>query len=240
MTCRVEWNIQTGLFKSLQPERVVEAFTPGIEETALAVGRKQGSSHPPVAPGQDSLQHRYVRLMPVIFDTLFIELGLDFAVDNICLIQEFLLGTHTRPLEWGKWLRYKEGGADGNLTFAIPLILGNFVVPFRNLFSQPRDSLLIFYCLRGLSQHKVKLHLLPAALEGLSGSFQNDFLSQSLVDHVPETLGTGLWRKGQAALADILYLAHNVQGKGVNSKGRQGNVDALISKGVNEEIYQLR
>ena len=178
--------------------------------------------------------------MPVIFDALFIELGLDFAVDDICLIQEFLLGTHARPLEGRKGFRHKEGGADGNLTFAIPLILGNFVVPFCNLFSQPRDRLLIFYRYRGLSQHKVKLHLLPAALEGLSGSFQNNFLGQSLVDHVPETLGTGLRRKGQAALADILYLAHDVQGKGVNAKGRQGNVDAFISKGVDEEIYQLR
>ena len=65
------------------------------------------------------------------------------------------------------------------------------------------------------------------------------FLCKSLVDHIAETLGTGLRRKGKAAFLYILYLAHNVQRKGVNTQRRKGNIYCLIPELIDQEVYKF-
>ena len=68
-------------------------------------------------------------------------------------------------------------------------------------------------------------------------ALQDDFLGQSLIDDIAHALGTGLRRKGQAALLDVLDLAHDIQGKGVDAQGRQGDIDTLILKFIDQEIH---
>ena len=65
---------------------------------------------------------------------------------------------------------------------------------------------------------------------------ENIFLCQSFVNYVSQPLGAGFRCKGQAALFNILYLAHYIQREGVNTQGRQGDVYTLAVKLVNQEI----
>lgn len=62
--------------------------------------------------------------MPVVFDALAVQLCFDFRVYRMRLLQKFLPGAHAGPLEGRERLRHKEGGADGNLAFSVPLIFG--------------------------------------------------------------------------------------------------------------------
>ena len=56
---------------------------------------------------------------------------------------------------------------------------------------------------------------------------------------ISQSLGTRLRREGQAALLDILNLAHNVKGEGVDTQGRQGHVHAFAVEGIDQECYKL-
>ena len=80
----------------------------------------------------------------------------------------------------------------------------------------------------------------PSAFKGLSRAGEDHLFCQPLIDHIPQTLGTGLRREGQAAFAHVLHLSHDIQGKRVDAQRRKGDIYPLISKGIDEEIYQLR
>ena len=65
------------------------------------------------------------------------------------------------------------------------------------------------------------------------------FLGKSLVDHITKTLRSRLRSKSQAAFLDILHLAHDIQGKSIDSKRRQGNIDCLITEFIDQEVYDF-
>ncbi len=142
-------------------------------------------------------------------------------------LQKFFFCTHSGPLEGCERLRNKEGRAGHHLNLSISLILWNFIIRLGNPLRQQRDSFHILHSLCWKTQHKIKLDPVPSAPECLCGAGQNFLLCQPLVDHIPETLGTGLRRKSQAALFHILDLAHHIQGKRINPQRRQGHVDAF-------------
>ena len=178
--------------------------------------------------------------MPVVADTLAVQLLLDLGVHGMGFFEKFLPGAHACPLEGRKGLRHKEGGADRDLAFSVSLFLWDLIIAAGDFFRQVGDSLLVLFRLRGQAQHEIQLDLAPAALEGLSGPLQDHLLRQALVDHVPQTLGTGLRREGQAAFAHVLHLSHDIQGKRVDAQRRKGDIYPLISEGIDEEIHQLR
>ena len=150
--------------------------------------------------------------MPVVFDALLVELCHNALFGLMSLIQEFFFGAHGRPLKGRKRFWNKKGGAGDNLHSAIyPLFFGHSLEEDScNLVGELSDSSDIFWRLGGQSQHKVQFYPGPAARKGQGGAFQNDFFGQSLIDHVPKTLTAGFRGKGEAALFDILYLAHDI------------------------------
>ena len=178
--------------------------------------------------------------MPVIAKALAIELLLHGVVDDLGPPQILFLRIHGRPLEGRKGLRHKEGRADADLALAVSLLFWYLVISDRDLIGKFRNCAHILLRLRGQPQHKRELYLVPAALKGHAGPLQDILSGQSLVDHIPEPLGTGLRREGQTALSHVLHLAHHIQGKGVDPQGGQRNIDALAAALVNQEIDQLR
>jgi hypothetical protein len=90
-----------------------------------------------------------------------------------------------------------------------------------------------------MSEHEVEFHLVPSALKCLKGTVHDILLCDSIVDDVAHPLGTRLCGKGKTALLHILYLGHNVKGKGVDSKRRQGDVDSLFLADFNEKVQEL-
>ena len=179
--------------------------------------------------------------MPVIFQALKVLHGAELIFYQVGPVQKLLFCTHLRPLEGGKGLWHKEGGACHDLDFAMALFFGyGVIIDLGDLFRQQGDALHILLLLCGQAQHKVQLYSIPASLKGLHGPLEDHFLCQSFVDHIPEPLGAGFRREGQAALFYILHLAHDIQGEGVNAQGRQGDIDLFCPAFLNEEIHQLR
>ena len=144
------------------------------------------------------------------------------------------------PLKRCEGLGNEEGGADRNLAFAVSLLLGNLIIALCNPFRQPGNALLVLLRLRGKAQHKIQLHLIPAALKGIPGALKNHFLRKAFVNNIPQALGAGLRRKGNAALADILNLAHHIQRKSVNPQGRKGDIYALLTEIFHKVGHKLR
>ena len=178
--------------------------------------------------------------MPVVLDALLVQLGTNLFFNNLCLVNEILLCVHWCPLEWGKWLRYKERSADHDLYFSVALFLGNSIVVFLcNALSQMSDSFHVFFRFRRETKHEIKLHTIPAAYEGFFCTVENNLFCKAFVDYITKPLGTGFRSKCKTALLNILHLAHYIQGKGIDTKGWQGNVYACGFKLVNQEVYQL-
>ena len=177
--------------------------------------------------------------MPIIFQTLAVELLLELVLYDGGSGNILFIAVHPCPLEWSKRLGDKKGGACGDLAFSISFLLGDLVISPGDLIRQPRNLFHIFFGLRRQAEHKIKLYLIPSSFKGLSGPFQYHLFCQPLVDHVPQTLGACLRRKCQAAFADILNLAHDIQRKGIDPKGRQGNIDSFLLKRFNQIGDQL-
>ncbi len=72
------------------------------------------------------------------------------------------------------------------------------------------------------------------------GALKNDFFGQSLVDNIPQPLGTCFRCKSKTAFLYILHLIHDIQGKSIDPKRRQGNIDFLSSTVFNQKIQQFR
>ena len=78
------------------------------------------------------------------------------------------------------------------------------------------NSLHIVFCFCGKTEHKVKLHLIPATLECFARTMEDHFLCQTFVDNVTKSLRTGLRSKSQAAFLYILHFTHNIQCKRID------------------------
>ena len=177
--------------------------------------------------------------MPVIFQALVILHLPELVLHRVGLLQEFLLGAHPRPLEGGEGLGHEEGGAGHHLHLPVALRLGDgVVVGLRHLLGEKSDSLDVLHRLRGKSHHKIELHPVPAALEGVGSAGEDGLLREPLVDHVPQPVGAGLRREGQAALLHILDLAHHVQGEGVNPQGGKGDIDPFPVVLFHQKVHQ--
>ena len=66
--------------------------------------------------------------MPVVANALLVLHILDLVVDRFGKAEIIARCVHPCPLERGERLWYEERGADGNLTFADPLLLRNLIV----------------------------------------------------------------------------------------------------------------
>ena len=179
--------------------------------------------------------------MPVVFDTLLVELALDRIPDNMCLFQKFISCIHLRPLERGKRLRNKEGSACHDLYFPVPLFLRNrLIVSLGYLIGQYSNAFDIFFRFCWQAKHKIQLYLVPATLECCGRTAKDIIDRKALVDDITHTLCTCFRCKGQGALLDILHLAHNVQRKSIDTQGRQGNIDLLSVTFFDQIVDKLR
>ena len=157
--------------------------------------------------------------MPVVLDTLLVQLLGDGFSGQICLFHEFFLGTLGCPLEWSKGLRYEEGGTGDNLYSAVDTFLLRDRIEESGCdligqFSNAADILLGF---SGMSQHEIQLDSGPAALESQRGTMQDHFFRQSFIDDITQSLAAGLRSKGQTGFFHILHLTHDIQGKGIDT-----------------------
>ena len=58
-------------------------------------------------------------------------------------------------------------------------------------------------------------------------------------DNVPQPLGACFRCESKAALLYILYLAHNIQGKSIDTQGWQRDIDSIAMKFFDQEVYQF-
>ena len=126
--------------------------------------------------------------MPVIFDTLTVQLLFYRVIYDLCPAKVIILIVHSRPLERGERLWNKEGSTDRDLTFSVSLILRDLIITNRDLIGEFRDRTHILRSLRRQSKHEIQFHLLPSAFKCHSRAMQNDILRQSLIDHVSKAL----------------------------------------------------
>ena len=68
---------------------------------------------------------------------------------------------------------------------------------------------------------------------------KNHFFCQTFIDNITQTLGACFRCESKAALLYILYLAHNIQRKGINTKGWQRDIDGIAMEFFNQEVDQL-
>ena len=101
------------------------------------------------------------------------------------------------------------------------------------------DSFHIFLCFCRKAKHKIKFYLVPSALKCFSCTVKNHFLCQTFVDNITQTLGACFRCESKAALLYILYLAHNIQGKGIDTQGWQRDIDSIAMKFFDQEVYQF-
>ena len=153
--------------------------------------------------------------------------------------EKFLFCAHLRPLERSKWLRNEEGRTRNDLYLAVSLVLRDLVVLLRDLLGKQGDSLHVLHGLCRKTQHEIQLYTVPSALERQRRTVYDIFLCQSLIDNISQSLGTRLRSEGQAALLNILDLAHNVKGESVDTQGRQGDIDAFAVEGIDQECHKL-
>ena len=105
--------------------------------------------------GQDPFQYRSLRVMPIIFQTLAVELLLELVLYDGGSGNILFIAVHPCPLEWSKRLGDKKGGACGDLAFSISFLLGDLVISPGDLIRQPRNLFHIFFRLCRKAQHKI-------------------------------------------------------------------------------------
>ena len=174
--------------------------------------------------------------MPFIAYALKILHFMHFVIYGMGKIKIIIIMEHARPLEGGKWLCHKEGGAYSNLTPAVSHVLWNVVIIYRNTFCKMGDFLTVFFSFAGKSQHEIKLYLVPSALKSLGGALHYILFRDSFIYNITESLRTRFRSKCKRTLLHILNFVHNIKGERIDSKGRQGNVDFFLISKVNEKI----
>ena len=93
--------------------------------------------------------------------------------------------------------------------------------------------------LRGQAQHVIELHAVPAAGKGDLTGVEQILLGDVFVDRVPETLAAALHSEGQAALAHLLQLLHQLHGEVVRPQGGKGQADAPRLAVVQQPVAEL-
>ena len=62
-----------------------------------------------------------------------------------------------------------------------------------------------------MTQHEIEFKFRPSALYGFCGTGKDILFGKSLVDNIPESLGTCFRSKGNGGLLDVLHLVHDIQ-----------------------------
>ena len=157
--------------------------------------------------------------MPVVLDTLLVQLFGDGFSGQICLFHEFFLGTLGCPLEWSKGLRDEEGGTGDNLYSAVDtfLLRDRIKEGGCDLIGQFIDAADILLRFSRKSQHKIKFNPRPTGFKSQRGTMQDHFFRQSFIDDITQSLAAGLRSKGQTGFFHILHLTHDIQGKGIDT-----------------------
>ena len=175
--------------------------------------------------------------MPVISQALSVKLFIKCMLYNRCSWNIFFIRIHSCPLERGEWFWNKERRTRCNLTLSIPLILRNLVITSGDSVSKFRNGSHIFFRLCRKSKHEIKLYLIPAAIERLSGTSEDIILCKPFIDHITHTLWSCLRCKRQTAFANILYFRHYIQRKRINTQRRQRNIYPFVPVFIDQPIY---
>ena len=123
------------------------------------------------------------------------------------------------------------------------LLFRDFVISACHPVRESGNLFHVFFCFGRKPQHEIELHFCPTAFKCLSGAGNDVFFCQSFVDDIAHTLGTCLGSECQTAFAHVLYLAHDIQRECIDTERRQGDIDSLVFKLVDQEsdkLVQLR
>ena len=97
----------------------------------------------------------------------------------------------------------------------------------------------IIFCFSWKSEHEIKLYLIPSTFKCFTCTMKNILFCQTFVDNITQTLGACFRCESKAALLYILYLAHNIQGKSIDTQGWQRDIDSIAMKFFDQEVYQF-
>ena len=120
------------------------------------------------------------------------------------------------------------------------LALRNLIVEeIGDLFAEIRYTLSVLLGLRRESEHKVELHLGPAAVESGGNTPHDVLFRNALIDDIAKTLGPGFGRKGERTLFDILNALHDIERKSVDAQGRKRDVDFSLLGVLNQVLQKF-
>ena len=163
--------------------------------------------------------------------------GGDGVGQGVLLFHDLVEGVLGGPLEGGEGLGNEGGNRDGDVDRLALGLGGEGVVKVHYPLAQGGDAQDVLHGFKGQAQHEVEFDAGVAPLEGDAGGAHDFFLSDALVDDVPEALGSGLGGEGQAAFPDLADLIQQFFGEVVHPEGGEGEVDVLLL-GVVDDLIQ--
>ena len=230
----IVFRINAEFLHGIEPDTVIEIFIPSVQTGAILYGFLQNGTQTAVAPGEHGFQPAQIGGMVVVFHNL----GAEAALKQLAAAQIFLRGDLLLPLEGCVGLGHEIGR--GHMDTKTTLAIGGILIPqIHDLTHQLGNAQNILVRFRRQTQHKVKLHIVPAAGESVGAGAKDLLFRQVLVDHIPQPLGTCLRCEGQAAFADGLELLHQFPGEIVRPERRHGQADAVILAVRDQRICQF-
>ena len=200
----------------------IRRFKPGIQPGPGAPGRLNHGREAPVPPPDKVLHRRETHIGEIRLQPAQLAQGLP---QELLPANKFSRADAV-PLEGGVGL----GGeiADGEVELQPPQITALLLQGAAGL-SNAQD---VGIGLPRQANHEIELDLAIAALHGGTDPPQQLGVGQALVDDVPQALGAGLGRKGQARLAGPAQDVGDVLVEAVDPLTGQGQGDVLIGEAV--------
>ena len=93
---------------------------------------------------------------------------------------------------------------------------------------------------RGQTQHKIQLHGVIAACKRRAAGCQQLLLGHVFIDNIPQALGAGLRRKGQAGLAPLGQPLHKAHGKIIRPQAGERQIHMALPAKLLQIVAQLR
>ena len=225
----VEIRVDPGRLKSLRPDLRPEILAPAVESRAPSPRFEQCFAETPVAPGKDTFQAAGLWVMPVEADATVTQRSPQHILSSF----HFGDGKLGNPLKGSVGFGYERGNTDSNLAIATTSRQG------QHLAGQVGDSQNVFIGLRRQANHKVQLDAGPTGPERGAGGFKQVRFRYSLVDDIPQSLGSGLRCEGQPRTPNLLDFVGQFDGKAVDPQGRQRKTDPLRCKTGQQFVGQL-
>lgn len=224
--------VDAGQVEGFHPHIVIEHFRPAVELAAQFPGFVEDFAHAAVAAGEGRFQAARLGVMVMVGNVFVV----DEPLDVLLFPFDFFNRQLAEPLEGRVRLGYEARYGDRDLAI---VLVGHFAVEIEDLVGQVGDAGQVFVHFCRQAHHEIELDRGPAVFKGIFTGCQQIFFRNALVDNVAQALSPGFGRKGQAALADLLDLLGDIDGKAVDPQRWQADADFLALEFVQELVDQF-